>query len=170
MHFAKIKSFGNGQCCWQFWVTLYWHLAISDHYLITLVFWLLINNCLEKMYDIRNEWTIKKGIRLFFFFTIQCKYFNFLKFLVANVSLMPQNLSSGWWVHRRGSIGTLNFNQITIHNRWPCKYLMRRSNGENYLGLHTCTQTHVHSDTKKEKTTGPGEADNHHHYPHPKKM
>lgn len=41
-------------------------------------------------------------------------------------------------------MGTLSFNQITIHNRWPCKYLMRESYGENDSVLRN---THIHMDT-----------------------
>lgn len=46
-------------------------------------------------------------------------------------------------VHRGDMMGTLSFNQITIHNRWPCKYLMRESHGENDSVLrNTHMQTH----------------------------
>ena len=45
-------------------------------------------------------------------------------------------------------MGTLSFNQITIHNRWPCKYLMRESHGENDSVLrntHIDKDTHMHA-------------------------
>lgn len=45
-------------------------------------------------------------------------------------------------VHRGDMMGTLSFNQITIHNRWPCKYLMRGSHGENESGRHVERRCH----------------------------
>lgn len=45
-------------------------------------------------------------------------------------------------VHWGDMTGTLSFNQITIHNRWPCKYLMRGSHGENEWGTHAEHRRH----------------------------
>lgn len=39
-------------------------------------------------------------------------------------------------VHWGDMTGTLSFNQITIHNGWPCKYLMRVSHGANESETH----------------------------------
>lgn len=48
-------------------------------------------------------------------------------------------------VHRGDMTGTLSFNQITIHNGWPCKYLMRESHGANESGTHTERRRHHNS-------------------------
>lgn len=52
--------------------------------------------------------------------------------------------------------GTLSFNQITIHNRWPCKYLMRASHGENESVLGN---THMHTRRASAQTAEPQRAD-----------
>lgn len=51
-------------------------------------------------------------------------------------------------------MGTLSFNQITIHNRCPCKYLMRGSHGENDSVLRN-----THTDIQRIRSAEPQRAD-----------